>query len=96
MASAAPMRREPAPERRTEPRECCAGEGATLIFRGAAYPAPVLNISSRGAMVETRILPRLGETVIVRFDGCSPIHAFARWTKDGRVGLHFGCELIVG
>ena len=56
----------------------------------------MLNISTRGVMVETSILPRLGETVIVRFDGCSPIHAFARWTKDGRVGLHFGCELIIG
>lgn len=96
MASAAQMHREPAPERRTEPRDSGTGEGATLTFRGAAYPAPVLNISSRGVMVETEIVPRLGETVIVRFDGCSPIHAFARWAKDGRVGLHFGCELIIG
>ena len=96
MASAAPLRHEPAADRRTEPREPCAGEGATLVFRGASYPAPVLNISTRGVMVETAILPRLGETVIVRFDGCSPIHAFARWTKDGRVGLNFGCELIIG
>ena len=57
---------------------------------------PVVNISSRGTMIESDIAPRLGESVIIRFEGCSPIHAFVRWASDGRVGLNFGCELIVG
>ena len=57
---------------------------------------PVVNISSRGTMIESDIAPRLGESVIIRFDGCSPIHAFVRWARDGRVGLNFGCELMIG
>ena len=87
---------EPAPERRSEPRLDCAGEHSVLVFRGASYPAQVLNISSRGTMVESDISPRLGESVTIHFDGCSPIYAFVRWARDGRVGLNFGCELIVG
>lgn len=96
MATAFDLNREPVPERRAEPREACAGEGSVLIFRGTSYPAPVLNISSRGTMIETDINPRLGESVMIHFHGCSPIYAFVRWAKDGRVGLNFGCELTVG
>ena len=83
-------------ERRSEPRAECAGVRSVLIFRGESYPAPVLNISSRGTQIECGISPRLGESVMIHFDGCSPIYAFVRWAKDGRLGLNFGCELIVG
>ena len=96
MATAFDLHREPVPERRSEPREACAGEGSILIFRGTSYPAPVLNISSRGTMIESDISPRLGESVMIHFHGCSPIYAFVRWAKDGRVGLNFGCELTIG
>jgi len=94
MASAA--QRCPAVERRTEPREICVGDRSVLIFRGEPYPAPVLNISTRGTMIECGVSPRLGESVTIQFDGCSPIYAFVRWSRDGRLGLNFGCELIVG
>ena len=94
MASAA-RNLEPA-ERRSEPREDCSDVQSVLIFRGESYPAPVLNISSRGVQIESDISPRLGESVMIHFDGCSPIYAFVRWAKDGRLGLNFGCELIVG
>ena len=94
MASAA---RSPRPEeRRTEAREPWTGARSILIFRGNSYPAPVLNISSRGTMIECGVNPRLGESVMIHFDGCSPIYAFVRWARDGRLGLNFGCELIVG
>jgi hypothetical protein len=83
-------------ERRREPRRETSGERSTLLFRGASYVVPVVNISSRGTMIESDIAPRLGESVIIRFDGCSPIHAFVRWARDGRVGLNFGCELMIG
>ena len=95
MASAAQCH-DPVADRRSEPRTDCTGELSLLIFRGASYPAPVLNISSRGVQIESDISPRLGESVKIHFDGCSPIYAFVRWAKDGRVGLNFGCELIVG
>lgn len=83
-------------ERRREPRQEAADARSILIFRGATYAVPVVNISSRGTMIESDIAPRLGESVIIRFEGCSPIHAFVRWAKDGRVGLNFGCELMLG
>jgi hypothetical protein len=81
---------------RSEPRYEGLVESAVLTFRGADYPVPVINISSRGTQIESDILPRLGESVLIRFDGCSPIYAFVRWTRDGRLGLNFGCEMILG
>ena len=81
-------------EQRSEPRYEGLVERATLTFRGAEYPVPVVNISSRGTMVESALEPRLGESVMIRFEGCSPIYAFVRWIRDGRLGLNFGCEMI--
>ena len=99
MATQPVLREDRAPhpaERRSEPRREGPAERSTLFFRGLSYEVPVLNISSRGTMIESDIAPRLGESVIIRFAGCSPIHAFVRWTRDGRVGLNFGCELVLG
>jgi hypothetical protein len=81
---------------RSEPRYQGLVECAVLTFRGADYPVPVINISSRGTQVESDILPRLGESVLIRFEGCSPIYAFVRWNREGRLGLNFGCELVLG
>jgi PilZ domain len=83
-------------ERRMEPRFEGLVEAAILSFRGKQHRVPVVNISSRGTMVESDIQPRLGESVKITFDGCSPIYAFVRWARDGRVGLRFGCEMILG
>jgi hypothetical protein len=83
-------------EQRSEPRYEDLIERAMLTFRGAHYPVPVVNISSRGTMIESDLLPRLGESVMIRFDGCSPIYAFVRWSREGRLGLNFGCEMILG
>ncbi|MEA3029193.1 MAG: hypothetical protein QOG13_518 [Sphingomonadales bacterium] len=83
-------------EQRSEPRFEDLIDRAILTFRGADYPVPVVNISSRGTMVESELLPRLGESVMIRFEGCSPIYAFVRWSREGRLGLNFGCEMILG
>jgi hypothetical protein len=83
-------------ERRREDRYEGLVERATLWFRGAPHNVPVLNISSRGTMVESDLLPRLGETVLVEFPECSRIHAFVRWSRDGRIGLNFGHEILIG
>jgi hypothetical protein len=91
------VREEPRPlERRAEPRSEGLVACARLMFRGAALTVPVMNISSRGTMIESDIDPRLGESVIIEFEGCSPIHAFVRWSREGRVGLNFGGELVIG
>jgi hypothetical protein len=81
---------------RSEPRYQGLVESAVLTFRGAEYPVPVIDISSRGTQIESDILPRLGESVLIRFEGCSPIYAFVRWTREGKLGLNFGCELVLG
>ncbi len=88
---------EPAlPDQRCEPRHEGVIERATLFFRGTEQDVPVINISSRGTMIESAVAPRLGESVIIRFDGYSPMHAFVRWARDGRIGLNFGGEIILG
>ena len=81
---------------RSEPRYEGLVENAVLTFRGAEHEVPVINISTRGTQIESDLLPRLGESVLIRFEGCSPIYAFVRWNRDGRLGLNFGCELILG
>ena len=83
-------------DQRSEPRFEGVVALATLMFRGVPYPVNVINISSRGAMIECELEPRLGESVAVRFEGCSPIYAFVRWARDGRLGINFGCELTIG
>ena len=83
-------------ERRSEPRHETLDDLAVLQFRGHEYVVPVVNISSRGTQVQTDLMPRLGESVVIRFQGCSPLYAFVRWIRDGRLGLNFGCELTIG
>jgi hypothetical protein len=83
-------------DQRSEERLTGLVDGAMLFFRGAEYHVPVLNISSRGTMIESDLAPRIGESVIVQFDECSRIHAFVRWVRGGRIGLNFGHEIVLG
>jgi PilZ domain len=83
-------------EQRSEPRIEEVVERAVIFFRGQEYLVPVVNISSRGTMIESDILPRIGETVIIQFENCTKIHGFVRWVRDGRLGLNFGHEIILG
>ena len=100
MASAASVsvgeKRGPWADRRLEERHEGIVESALVHFRGRPYRVPVLNISTRGTMIESDIEPRLGETVLVEFDECSRIHAFVRWAREGRIGLNFGHEMVLG
>ncbi|HEV2818614.1 MAG TPA: PilZ domain-containing protein [Allosphingosinicella sp.] len=83
-------------DQRSEPRRENVVDCSTLFFRGGVHVVPVVNISTRGAMIESGLVPRIGESVIIRFEGCSPIYAAVRWVKNGRIGLGFGTELILG
>jgi hypothetical protein len=84
-----------AADRRSETRYEGLIDCARIFFRGAVYEVNVLNISSRGTMIESPIEPRLGEPVLVEFPECSRIHAFVRWARDGRIGLNFGHEIVL-
>lgn len=83
-------------DQRSEDRHCGVVERAAIMFRNQEYIVPVINISSRGTMIECDIMPRIGETIVIRFEECSPIHSFVRWVRDGRLGLNFGHEIILG
>jgi hypothetical protein len=82
-------------DQRSEDRLDDVVDRAMIVFRGREYLVPVVNISSRGTMVETEIVPRIGETIVVQFESCTRIHAFVRWVRDGRLGLNFGHEIVL-
>ncbi|MDT9599354.1 PilZ domain-containing protein [Sphingosinicella rhizophila] len=83
-------------DQRSEPRYADLVDNAVLFLRGERHPVRVINISSRGTMIETDLMPRLGESVLIQFEACSRIHAFVRWIRDGRIGLNFGHEIVLG
>jgi len=63
---------------------------ASLRFRGKTLLAKVVNISESGLMIETTIVPRIGEEVAVEFEGFEPLAGIVRWVRDGRIGLDLG------
>ena len=83
-------------DQRCEERLSDLVERAVIIFRGQEHLVPVVNISARGTMVECDILPRIGEAIVIQFEHCTRIHAFVRWVRDGKLGLNFGHEIILG
>jgi hypothetical protein len=68
---------------------------AVVFFRGQEHLVPVINISSRGTMVEGSFSPRIGENVVIQFENCARIQAFVRWVREDRVGLNFGHEIVL-
>jgi hypothetical protein len=83
-------------DQRCEERHEGLVDRAVVTFREQDYLVPVVNISSRGTMIESDFVPRIGENVIIQFDNCTRIHAFVRWVRGGNIGLNFGHELILG
>ena len=83
-------------DQRCEERHGGLVDRAVITFREQDYLVPVINISARGTMIESGIVPRIGETIVVQFDNCTRIHAFVRWVRGGHIGLNFGHELILG
>ena len=83
-------------DQRSEARHENLVDCSTLFFRGGVHVVPVVNISTRGAMILCTLEPRIGENVIIRFEGCSPVYAMVKWVRNGRVGLAFGTELTIG
>jgi hypothetical protein len=83
-------------DQRCEERQTGIVERAIITFRGQDYLVPVVNISARGTMIESDICPRIGEAIVIQFESCARIHGFVRWVRDGRLGLNFGHEIILG
>jgi hypothetical protein len=83
-------------DQRSEPRHEDSAGRAAVFCRGQQHLVPVVNVSSRGTMIEAGFEARIGESVTVQFNGCTRIHAYVRWVRDGRIGLNFGHEIILG
>ena len=75
---------------RSELRHAGVVDAALLHFRDRDHHARVVNLSSRGAMLETALRPRIGERVLIQFPECSRVEGYVRWVRDGRVGVNFG------
>lgn len=86
---------DPVYDQRCEDRYEEIVSSAVITFRGKDYAVPVINISSRGTQIEFDIVPRLGESLLIRFENCSRMQAFVRWSRDGKLGIRFGHEIIL-
>lgn len=83
-------------DQRIEERHDGVCDRAVILFREQEYLVTVVNISSRGTMIESDLVPRIGENMAIQFDRCTRIQGFVRWIRDGRIGLNFGHEIILG
>lgn len=79
---------------RLEDRHHGVVEAATVIFRRRRREVNVINVSSRGAMLETDIEPRIGESIDIVFTPETKTRCAVRWIKGRRVGVEFVNETI--
>jgi len=63
---------------------------ATLVFRRKKLSVRVVNVSGSGVMIESNIMPRIGEAVGLEFEGYDRLDAVVRWIKQGQIGLDVG------
>lgn len=91
------IRREEArvTDQRSEDRLRDRIEQSTIVFRRRKYEARVVNVSSRGAMIECDIEPRIGEGLDIQFSDDNRTRCLVRWVREGRIGLEFVKEAIV-
>ena len=82
-------------DQRREPRHLNVIDSATLRYQRKLHDVGVLNVSSRGAMVECDLVPNIGARIELRFAECNPTDCFVRWVRGGRIGLEFGKETLV-
>ena len=90
------IRREEAriTDQRSEDRLRDVVESSTIVFRRRKHEARVVNVSSRGAMVEADIEPRIGEKIDIFFTAENRTRCAVRWVREGRIGIEFLEETI--
>lgn len=89
----------PRTERRTtnqrrEDRHWGVVDRAMIVFRRKKSLVRVVNISTGGVMIESEILPRIGEAITIEFEGFSRLNGVVRWVRQGRIGLDVGEDAI--
>lgn len=68
---------------------------STVTFRRRKYEVAVINVSSRGAMLESEIEPRIGEQIEIQFSTQNRTRCSVRWLREGRIGVEFIDETII-
>ena len=63
---------------------------ADLTFRRRSFSVAVVNVSEGGVMIESDIVPRIGEVLGLKFENFDRVRAVVRWVKEGRIGLDVG------
>lgn len=66
-----------------------------IHFRRRKHVVRVVNVSSRGAMIECDIEPHIGERIDIQFTDDSRTRSIVRWVRDNRIGIEFADETIV-
>jgi hypothetical protein len=77
-------------DQRREDRHWGVVDRAMLTFRRKKQLVRVVNVSSSGIMIESEIMPRIGEHLGIQFEGFERLDAIVRWVKQGRIGLDLG------
>lgn len=85
-----PREERRATDQRREDRHWGIVDRAILLFRRKKLLVRVINVSSSGIMIESEIMPRIGEAVAVQFEGFERLQGLVRWVKQGRIGLGLG------
>jgi hypothetical protein len=80
---------------RTEDRHRDVVEESTIVFRRRKHQVRVVNVSSRGAMIEAGIDARIGEPVDIFFTDETRTRCAVRWIRENRIGLEFVNETIL-
>jgi hypothetical protein len=63
---------------------------ATIVFRRKKTLVRVVNVSTSGVMIESAIMPYIGERIALEFEGFERLEGVVRWVKQGRIGLDVG------
>jgi hypothetical protein len=69
-------------------------EETVMVFRRKKVPVRVVNVSSRGAMVQSDVEARIGEKVDLLFTDKNKTKCVVRWMREGRIGVEFLNETI--
>ena len=77
-------------DQRREDRHWGVVDRALIVFRRKKMLVRVVNVSSSGIMIEADVMPRIGETIRVEFEGFDRLEGVVRWVKQGRIGLDLG------
>ena len=80
---------------RREDRHVNVVDQAVMKFQRRSHEVSVLNVSARGAMIQSDIEVSIGARVTLRFEECNETHCVVRWVRGGRIGLEFDKETLI-